>query len=171
MAKKLTAVEKNKIEYDEFIKSLDGKTKEELLAIEQDLIKKIDKHDRKVAKTQFKVDDKESLAQAVEIFRYFLNKQEVQFSYVEGLLQLWDSFKPDMDVIDYVVLDVVLMNLGQLKFKGHDEWVKIMKFNEFTKPYSEPYTELKAKTYLLAEEHSALQSKLGLVDPTKSNGN
>ena len=61
------------------------------------------------------------------------------------------------------------MNLGQLQFEGHDEWVKIMKFNEFTKPYSDEYTKLKARTYLLSEEHSSLQSKLGLDDAAASN--
>lgn len=167
--KKLTEIEKNKIEYDEFIKSLEGKTNEELLAIEQDLIKTIDKHDRKVAKAEFKVASKEDLKEAVEIFHFFLNKQKVQFSYVEGLLQLWDAFNVNLDTIPYPVLDCVLLNLGQLQFEGHDEWEKIMKFNEFTKPYSEEYTKLKARTYLLSEEHSALQSKLGIADANASN--
>lgn len=167
--KKLTAFEKGKIEYDEFVKSLEGKTNEELLAMEQDLIKEIDKHDRKVAKYEFKVADKEALKEAVEVYRFFINKQKLQFSYVEGMLQLWDAFNPDLETIPYPILDTILMNLGQLQFEGHDEWVKIMKFNEFTKPYSDEYTKLKARTYLLSEEHSALQSKLGLDDAAASN--
>lgn len=166
---KLTEVEKNKKIYDEFIKSLNGKTNEELLAIEQDLIKTIDKHDRKVAKAEFKVTNKEELKEAVEIFRYFIDKQKLQFAYVEGMLQLWNAFNPDIETIPYPVFDMCLVNLGQLTFEGHDEWEKIMKFNEFTKPYAEEYTKLKAKTYLLSEEHSALQSKLGISDPTASN--
>lgn len=167
--KKLSEVEKNQQIYNEFVKTLEGKTNEELLAMEQDLIKEIDKHDRKVAKYEFKVVDKEALSKAVEIFRYFLNKQKVQFSYVEGLLQLWDAFNPDLEAIPYPTLDCCLMNLGQLQFEGYDEWVKIMKFNEFTKPYSEQYLHLKSKTYLLSEEHSTLQSKLGLGDANTSN--
>lgn len=167
--KKLSEVEKNQQIYNDFVKTLEGKTNEELLAMEQDLIKEIDKHDRKVAKYEFKVVDKEALSKAVDIFHYFLNKQKVQFSYVEGLLQLWDAFNPDLEAIPYPTLDCCLMNLGQLQFEGHDEWVKIMKFNEFTKPYSEQYLHLKSKTYLLSEEHSTLQSKLGLGDATASN--
>lgn len=167
--KKLSEVEKNQQIYNDFVKTLEGKTNEELLAIEQDLIKEIDKHDRKVAKYEFKVVDKEALSKAVEIFRYFLNKQKVQFSYVEGLLQLWDAFNSDLEAIPYPTLDCCLMNLGQLQFEGHDEWVKIMKFNEFTKPYTEQYLHLKSKTYLLSEEHSTLQSKLGLGDSNISN--
>ena len=137
--------------------------------MEQDLIKEIDKHDRKVAKYEFKVADKEALKEAVEIYRFFINKQKLQFSYVEGMLQLWDAFNPDLETIPYPTFDVILMNLGQLQFEGYDEWVKIMKFNEFTKPYSDEYTKLKARTYLLSEEHSALQSKLGLDDAAASN--
>ena len=167
--KKLSEVEKNQQIYNDFVKTLEGKTNEELLAMEQDLIKEIDKHDRKVAKYEFKVADKESLKEAVEVYRFFINKQKLQFSYVEGMLQLWDAFNPDIDAIPYPTFDVILMNLGQLQFEGHDEWVKIMKFNEFTKPYSDDYTKLKARTYLLSEEHSALQSKLGLDDAAASN--
>lgn len=167
--KKLSEVEKNQQIYNEFVKTLEGKTNEELLAIEQDLIKEIDKHDRKVAKYEFKVADKEALKEAVEVYRFFINKQKLQFSYVEGMLQLWDAFNPDIEAIPYPTFDVILMNLGQLQFEGHDEWVKIMKFNEFTKPYSDEYTKLKARTYLLSEEHSALQSKLGLDDAAASN--
>ena len=167
--KKLSEVEKNQQIYNDFVKTLEGKTNEELLAMEQDLIKEIDKHDRKVAKYEFKVVDKEALSKAVDIFHYFLNKQKVQFSYVEGLLQLWDAFNPDLEAIPYPTLDCCLMNLGQLQFEGHDEWVKIMKFNEFTKPYSEQYLHLKSKTYLLSEEHSTLQSKLGLSESNTSN--
>ena len=167
--RKLSEVEKNQQIYNDDVKTLEGKTNEQLLAIEQDLIKEIDKHDRKVAKYEFKVADKESLKEAVEIYRFFINKQKLQFSYVEGMLQLWDAFNPDLETIPYPVLDTILMNLGQLQFEGHDEWVKIMKFNEFTKPYSDEYTKLKARTYLLSEEHSALQSKLGLDDAAASN--
>ena len=167
--RKLSEVEKNQQIYNDFVKTLEGKTNEELLAIEQDLIKEIDKHDRKVAKYEFKVADKEALKEAVEIYRFFINKQKLQSSYVEGMLQLWDAFNPDIETIPYPMFDVILMNLGQLQFEGHDEWVKIMKFNEFTKPYSDEYTKLKARTYLLSEEHSALQSKLGLDDAAASN--
>ena len=167
--RKLSEVEKNQQIYNDFVKTLEGKTNEELLAIEQDLIKEIDKHDRKVAKYEFKVADKEALKEAVEIYRFFINKQKLQFSYVEGMLQLWNAFNPDLGTIPYPVLDAILMNLGQLQFEGYDEWVKIMKFNEFTKPYSDEYTKLKARTYLLSEEHSALQSKLGLDDAAASN--
>ena len=167
--KKLSEVEKNQQIYNEFVKTLEGKTNEELLAMEQDLIKEIDKHDRKVAKYEFKVVDKEALKEAVEVYRFFINKQKLQFNYVEGMLQLWDAFNPDIETIPYPMLDVILMNLGQLQFEGHDEWVKIMKFNEFTQPYSDEYTKLKARTYLLSEEHSVLQSKLGLNDAGASN--
>ena len=167
--KKLSEVEKNQQIYNEFVKTLEGKTNEELLAMEQDLIKEIDKHDRKVAKYEFKVVDKEALKEAVEVYLFFINKQKLQFSYVEGMLQFWDAFNPDIETIPYPTFDVILMNLGQLQFEGHDEWVKIMKFNEFTKPYSDEYTKLKARTYLLSEEHSALQSKLGLDDAAASN--
>ena len=167
--KKLSEVEKNQQIYNEFVKSLEGKTNEELLAMEQDLIKEIDKHDRKVAKYEFKVVDKEALKEAVEVYRFFINKQKLQFNYVEGMLQLWDAFNPDIETIPYPMLDVILMNLGQLQFEGYDEWVKIMKFNKFTQPYSDEFTKLKARTYLLSEEHSVLQSKLGLNDAAASN--
>lgn len=170
MAKKtLSPIEKNKIEYDKYVASLEGKTLEELKTMEESLIKTIDKHDRKVAKSEFKVDDKEGLKNAVEIARYFLSKQKVQFNYVLGMTQLYEAFKPDLETIPYPVFDMLLVNLGQLEFEGYDEWKKILAFEEFTKPYSEAYTELKAKTYLLAEEHTALQKKMELLSPVPDN--
>jgi len=167
--KKLTAIQKNQVIYNDFVKSLEGKTKEELAQIEQDLIKEIDKHDKKVGKTSFKVEDKEALREAVDVFRYFINKQKVSFQYVEGMLELWNAFNTDMDSIPYAIIDTILMNLGQLEFEGHDEWEKILRFNEFTKSFQEEYLNLKSKTYLLAEEHSTLQSKMGISDANGSN--
>ena len=60
--KKLSAIEKNKLIYDEFVKSLEGKTKDELLAMEQNLIKEIDKHDKKIGNTTIALtnEDKEA---------------------------------------------------------------------------------------------------------------
>lgn len=166
MAKKtLSPIEKNKIEYDKYVASLEGKTLEELKTMEETLIKTIDKHDRKVAKSEFKVENKEELAKAVEIAHYFLNKQKVQFSYAIGMVQLYEAFNADLETIPYPLMDMLLVNLGQLEFDGYDEWKKILAFEEFTKPYSEAYTELKAKTYLLAEEHTALQKKMELLSP------
>lgn len=167
--KKLSPIEKNKLIYDEFVKSLEGKTNEELLAMEQDLIKEIDKHDKKVGKTSFAITNKEMLPEAVDTFHYFINKQKLQYNYVGGMLQLWDAFNVELEAISYPLLDVILMNLGQMQFEGHDEWVKISRFEEFTKPYAEDYAALKAKTYLLSEEHSALLSKLGIADAGASN--
>lgn len=167
--KKLTAFEKGKIEYDEFVKSLEGKTNEELLAIEQELIKTIDKHDRKVAKTQFKISNPELLPEAVEIAHYFLNKQRVGFNYAIAMTQLYESFNKELTTIPYPVFDMLLTTFGSLEFTGYDEWKKIIKFNDFTKPYSDEYAALKSRTFLLAEEHSTLQSKLGLTDSAASN--
>lgn len=167
--KKLTPFQKNKIEYDEFVKSLEGKTNDELLAIEQDLIKSIDKHDRKVAKYEFKVTNKEALNEAVDIAHEFMDKMKLPFNQTIGMLQLHDAFKKDMDTIPYPVFDLLLTTLGQLEYQGYDEWVKINKFNAFTEPYSDAYAELKSRTFLLAEEHSTLQSKLGLTKTAQTN--
>lgn len=167
--KKMTAFEKNQKEYNDFVKSLEGKTTEELGTIEQDLIKEIDKHDAKVAKTEFKVIDSEKLAEAVDIAHHFLNKQKCQFNYAVAMKQLYDSFNKDLKTLPYPVYDMLLTTLGGMEFSGYDEWDKIIKFNEFAQDYNDEYAELKAKTYRLAEEHSTLQSKMGLSDATASN--
>lgn len=161
MAKK-TAFEKNQKEYSDFVKSLEGKTKEELGVIEQSLIKEIDKHDAKVAKAEFKIKNVDKLTEAVDIARYFLNKQKCQFNYAVAMKQLYDSFNKDIEKIPYPVYDLLLTTLGSMEFAGYDEWDKIIKFNEFAQEYNDEYTELKAKTYRLAEQHSTLQSKMGL---------
>lgn len=162
--KKMTAFEKNQKEYNEFVKSLDGKTQDELVVIEQNLIKEIDKHDTKVAKYEFEVKNPAKLANAVEVARYFINKQKVQFNYAVAMKQLYDSFNIELKTIPYPVYDLLLTTLGGMEFTGYDEWDKIIQFNDFAQEYHEEYGELKAKTYRLAEEHSTLQSKMGLSE-------
>ena len=172
MAKKTTKVatspiEENQKKYNEYVASLEGKSTDELKAMEQDLIKLMDENDKKVSDAKFKLPNGYSEFRANVI--YFLDKQTVQWQYALGMLELVESLKEDMKEIAYPLFDVIVSNLGQLQFKGVEEWKKVKQMTEYVKPISEEYAVLKAYTYLLAEEHSAILNKLGVNDPNASN--
>lgn len=172
MAKKTTKVavspiEENQKKYNEYVASLEGKSVDELKAMEQELIKLMDKNDKKVSEAKFALPD--GYADFRTNVLYFLDKQTVQWQYALGMLELVESLKEDMKEIAYPLFDVIVSNLGQLQFKGIEEWKKVKQMTEYVKPISEEYAVLKAYTYLLAEEHSALLSKLGVNDPNSAN--
>lgn len=165
--KKLTAIEQNQIKYNEFIKSLDGKSMDELKEVEKTLIADIDANDKKVGNTTFPLPD--GYPEFKANVQYFLNKQKVQWQYALGMLELYDALETPDKEMPYPILDLILMNLGQLTFEGADEWRKVKSMTEYIQPMSDAYSEVKAHTYLLAEEHSALLNKMGIEDPTASN--
>ena len=172
MTKKTTKVvvspiEENQKKYNEYVASLEGKSVDELKAMEQELIKLMDKNDKKVSEAKFTLPD--GYADFRVNVLYFLDKQTVQWQYALGMLELVESLKEDMKEIAYPLFDVIVSNLGQLQFKGIEEWKKVKQMTEYVKPISEEYAVLKAYTYLLAEEHSALLSKLGVNDPNSAN--
>ena len=172
MAKKqLTVFEENKKKYDKFVKSLDGKTPEELLKIEKKLIKEIEANDKEVSDTKLEL-PREGYEKAAETVRYFLSKQTIGLQYIESMLALinmWPEEYPEDSKIDYPAFDAAMTSLGQLQYTGIDEWNRIEDLNKYVKPLSDIYAQFKAKTYLLAEEHSALTSKLQMNDPNAAN--
>lgn len=172
MAKKqLTVFEENKKKYDKFVKSLDGKTPEELLKIEKKLIKEIEANDKEVSETKLEL-PREGYEKAAETVRYFLSKQTIGLQYIESMLALinmWPEQYPEDGKMNVPPFDAAMTSLGQLQYTGIDDWNRIKNLNEYVKPLSDIYAQFKAKTYLLAEEHSALTSKLQMNDPNASN--
>ena len=172
MAKKtLTVFEENKKKYDKFVKSLDGKTSEELLKVEKKLIKEIEANDKEVSTTYFEL-PADGYEKAATIIKKYLGKQTIGLQYIDSMLILmnsWPDTYPEDGKISVVVFDTTMTTLGQMQYTGLDEWNDIKYLNEYTKPLSDTYATMKAKTYLLAEEHSALTNKLQISDPDAAN--
>lgn len=96
---------------------------------------------------------------------YFLNKQEVEWSYTLGLYQAVKFWKNVEDTIPYEVYDSTLRLLNQVKFKGTSEWEKILAINEFMASCHSEY--VKDATYLiyLSQMHNCLMDRAKLLQP------
>lgn len=150
--------------YDEFVKSLDGKSFDELKKIEENLIKEIDKNDKKVATAVLPLSN-ENYSEVAKAIRYFLAKQKCQWQFTLGMMKLYEAWTDEKpDGVTYPVLDSTLRTLGQLEFTGYDEWSKVVLINEYFEPLRSKYVELTDSTYLLGEKHNALMNKMKLFD-------
>ena len=71
---------------------------------------------------------------------YFLNKSEVEWSYVLGLYQLILFWKNTPKEISYGAYDSTLRILQQTKFKGFDEWQSILIINNYMQSCRDGWT-------------------------------
>ena len=155
-------------ELDEFKTSLTSKTKEELLAMEEDTIKAIDENAEKCKTEMFTLPDsvtfrgkQYSRSDVEKKIAYFLNKQDVNFQMTLGMYELTDMFlRGDTKEISYHALDSVLRILGGLKFTGHTEWRDILIINSWLNPIQTKYTKLTTQSMYLAQRHNTIVEKL-----------
>ena len=97
---------------------------------------------------------------------YFLNKNEVQWSYTLGMYELvkfWKNFSNTE--ISYGAFDSTLRLLEQVKFKGFEEWRDILAINEFFKPMHEGYTIDISRSIYLAQVHNEIINRMELITP------
>jgi hypothetical protein len=71
----------------EFKKTLLNKTEEELQTLLNDIIEESKELDAEVANIKYDLDDNGQTG-SFEAIRYFLNKQEVQWNYTLGIIEL-----------------------------------------------------------------------------------
>lgn len=171
MVKKAKEVETktSKQIYDEFVESIKGMSKDELLTKEQELIKEMETNDDEVSKVLFDMPE-EGYPEAAEAIRYFLNKNKVQWQYTLGLVTLYEFWMADKATkINYPTLDATLRNLGAMEFTGYEEWKRVLTMNTYFEPLRESYIKYTDKTYLLAQKHSALIDALKIYEPVSES--
>lgn len=149
----------------DFKKSLDGKSKEELEALEQELVKEAEMVDKEVNETVFDLPT-ENYPAVAEAIRYFLDKQSVQWQYSLAMVAMYDFWgeKPEK-TIPYAQLDTILRTLGGLQFTGYKEWAMVVAVNKFFEPLREKYVEVTTKVYDVASKHNEVMNALGLNTP------
>ena len=155
------SVKKQKVEFDNFVKSLEGKTIEELEEIEQKVIKEADDTDKKIAATKFDLSSVNYVNVAKSI-RMLLDKQTVQWQYTLGLVGLYDFWNPEKKSkkIPYAQLDAILRTLGQMQFTGYAEWAAVVAINKYFEPLHNAYVDATEKTYDIASKHQAVMQKM-----------
>lgn len=155
---------------EEFKKSLDGKTKEELEKIEQEVIKEAEEADKELSVAKIGL-PKKNYEKVAEYIQYFLDKQSVQWQYAQAMSSMYNFWDPKVynANIEYPMLHQTLTTLGGLQFTGHDEWEKVIIINSYFEPLHDSYVELSSKPYMIAAKHDMIMNKLGLSNPIQSS--
>ena len=154
-----------KFNAEDFKKTLDGKSLEELKKIEQKVIAECDAIDKEVAETSFNMPT-ENYAEVAKSIKHFLDKQTVQWQYTLGMVAMYDFWKDECPkTIPYAQLDSVLRTIGNMQFTGYEEWAMVVAINKYCEPLRAKYTEITQRVYDAASKHQMVMEALGLVQP------
>ena len=150
----------------EFKESLKALTIEQLTEKEQEIIKRADENDKRIAETKIDLPTENYKVVATAI-QSFLNKETVTWQYTLGLVTLFEFWDPEKfpGTITYPVLDATLRTLGELKFTGYSEWAAVVAVNKYFEPLHAKYEELTESIYDIAGEHTAVMSEMDLRKP------
>ena len=153
----------------EYKASLEGKTLDELRAIEQEIIKEADALDEKIKVTTFKL-SKKNYKEAAEAIRYLLNKQSVQWQYALTYVAMFDFWDPEKQPkeVAYAMLDSTLRTLGQLQFTGYNEWCAVIAINKYFEAVQEDYVNVTESVYDVASKHNVVMEAMELNKPIQT---
>ena len=153
-------------------KEVSEKSLEEILKIEQELIKEADDINDKISKYQFHLPAK-GYKEAAEAIRYFLNTQTVTWQYTVGLITMYEFWNPNKNPkkVLYPMFDGTLRTLGELKFEGYQEWKYVVAINEYFKDVRDEYATLTEQIWDNASKHSIICDRIQLLDPESANKN
>lgn len=150
----------------EFKESLAGKTQTELEAIEQDLIKEFDELNEKRKTTEFTL-PKEGWELTSKTICDFLDKKEAPWNVGFALIGIYEFWKKEKNPkkIPFAVFELTIQTLGELTYKGYDEWSAIAGINKWFEPMHPAYAEIVMGMRYLGMKHSAVQDVMGLNMP------
>lgn len=156
---------KKETNFEDFKKSLEGKSLPELQEIEKQIVAEADKIDKEISETTFNL-PKENYETVADAIKYFLNKQTVQWQYTLGMVGMYDFWDGKQQTkIPYAQLDSILRTLGGMQFSGYEEWAKVIAINKFFEGLREQYVEVTQKAYDVATRHQMLMDAMGLNTP------
>ena len=151
--------------FEDFKKSLEGKSLPELQEIEKQIVAEADKIDKEISETTFDL-PKENYETVADAIKYFLNKQTVQWQYTLGMVGMYDFWDGKQQTkIPFAQLDSILRTLGGMQFSGYEEWAKVIAINKFFESLREQYVEVTQKAYDVATRHQMVMDAMGLNTP------
>lgn len=96
----------------------------------------------------------------------FINTQEVEWMYTQGLYDLCKLWRmKDLKKIPYGAYDSTVRILGQCKFKGYENWRRILAVNEYLTNSHNAYNADTSYTIYLSQLHNALLKRLDALNP------
>lgn len=152
----------------EFKETLKDKTLEELEAIEQDLIKEFDELNDKRKETEFTLPTK-NWKETSEAICKFLDKKEAAWNVGFALIGIYEFWKQEKNPkkIPFAVFELTIQTLGELTYKGYDEWTAIAGVNKWFEPMHPHYAEIVMNMRHLGLKHSVVQDLMELHKPVK----
>lgn len=159
-------INKKQKELEKFKKSLEGKNLEELQKMEQDVIKKLDKNDEKLKKTEYALPSENYEVVATAI-RKFINTKTVQWQYTLAMVGMYDFWDPKnkAEKITYYSLESVLRILGEMQFTGYEEWAAVIAINKYFEPLQKQFADATEKTYDLSAQHNEIMQAMEKLKP------
>ena len=93
-----------------------------------------------------------------------LNKMEVDWAATLGLYELNKLWRTkDMSTIMYKPFDSTLRVLGQIKYKGVDEWKDMLAVNKFLSECHAEYTLDTNYNILISKKHNCIMERYNLI--------
>lgn len=153
----------------EFKASLEGKTLEELEAIEQDLIKEFDELNEKRKEAEFDLPTK-GWKESSETICQFLDKKEAPWNVGFALIGIYEFWKQEKNPkkIPFAVFELTIQTLGELTYKGYEEWTAIAGINKWFEPMHPHYADIVMNMRYVGLKHSAVQDLMELNKPVQA---
>lgn len=150
----------------EFKATLEGKSMDELKDIEQKLIKEFDDLNDRRKSTEFDLPSK-GWKESSETICKFLDKKEAAWNVGFALIGIYEFWKQEKNPkkIPFAVFELTIQTLGELTYKGYEEWTAIAGINKWFEPIHPVYAEIVMGMRYIGMKHSALQDVMGLNTP------
>lgn len=94
-----------------------------------------------------------------------IENNEVEWSYTLGMYDLCKLWRGNIMEIPYHAYDSTLRILGGMKYKGREQWRKILTINDFLHPSHEEYVKDTSYTLYLSSRHNVLIDMLKKFNP------
>lgn len=159
-------------EYKAYAETIE--TEEEVSEKEQEIMKMMDEYQEYMAGVQYEIPEeckfdgqvlkKKAVA---ELIVNFIETQEVQWDYVNGLYELCKIWKDnDLKFITYGAYDSTLRILGSsVKYKGMTQWRNLLIVNQYLSSCHEEYVKDASYQIYLSHCHNALMDQMKEFHP------
>ena len=148
----------------EITAELETLTKEELESREADLMVDMDEYQAYIQEAKYELPEGIEGTSKKEIAKYiieFIERQELQWEYVEGVLALVNLWSDTNNTtITYGAYDSTLRILGITKYKGYKDWTKIGKITQYLEPTHVGYVKDGSYLSYLSQIHNAIIQNL-----------
>lgn len=157
---------------EEYKASLEGKTYDELLEIEKEVVAEADKIDKETSEKNFTLPT-ENYPIVAKAIQKIISKKTVQWQFTLGMVAMHDFWNPEEfpETVLYPMLDGTLRTLGEATFTGYDEWAAVVAINKYFEAVREEYVKTTERVYDIAAKHNVLidliQKATPIGDTTK----